>query len=197
MKPLALAFALVSSLALTLPSTSASAADESVSAIRQANYMTVDAREDLRSEFGKPALKNGQFVWQDGATSVDRVVVDLSAQMAYAYNEGELVGATTISSGDAKHLSPIGSFSVLAKNRDYHSVKYDNAPMPFAQRIDNYGVALHAGKLPGHPASHGCIRLPREFAAKLFAATTVGTEVWIGEPQQGQKPAGTTLALNE
>ena len=62
----------------------------------------------------------------------------------------------------------------------YHSIKYDNAPMPFMQRLDNYGIALHAGSLPGYPASHGCIRLPSTFASKLFSATRVGTEVLIG-----------------
>jgi lipoprotein-anchoring transpeptidase ErfK/SrfK len=52
--------------------------------------------------------------------------------------------------------------------------------MPFMQRIDNYGVALHAGHLPGYPASHGCIRLPAQFAAKLFTVTEVGTPVLVG-----------------
>jgi lipoprotein-anchoring transpeptidase ErfK/SrfK len=52
--------------------------------------------------------------------------------------------------------------------------------MPFMQRIDNYGIALHAGYVPGHPASHGCVRLPNRFAAKLFTVTEVGTPVFIG-----------------
>ena len=62
----------------------------------------------------------------------------------------------------------------------YRSKKYDNAPMPFMQRIDNYGIALHAGHNPGKPASHGCVRLPMAFAKKLFTATEVGTPVYIG-----------------
>ena len=62
----------------------------------------------------------------------------------------------------------------------HRSIKYDNAPMPFMQRLDQFGIALHGGNLPGYPASHGCVRLPPAFAAKLFAATSVGTTVLIG-----------------
>ena len=62
----------------------------------------------------------------------------------------------------------------------YRSKKYDNAPMPWMQRIDNYGIALHAGYNPGEPASHGCIRLPSAFAKKLYSTTEVGTPVFIG-----------------
>ena len=62
----------------------------------------------------------------------------------------------------------------------HRSAKYDNAPMPHMQRLDDYGIALHAGMIPGHPASHGCVRLPAKFAAKLFIVTKVGTPVLIG-----------------
>jgi lipoprotein-anchoring transpeptidase ErfK/SrfK len=62
----------------------------------------------------------------------------------------------------------------------YRSKKYDNAPMPFMQRIDDYGIAMHAGYNPGEPASHGCIRLPAKFASKLYQVTGVGTPVLIG-----------------
>jgi lipoprotein-anchoring transpeptidase ErfK/SrfK len=57
--------------------------------------------------------------------------------------------------------------------------------MPFMQRIDRYGIALHGGQLPGYPASHGCIRLPAKFAAKLFAVTEVGTPVMVGDTLEG------------
>ncbi|MEO6040350.1 MAG: L,D-transpeptidase family protein [Croceibacterium sp.] len=174
---------------IALPGAPALASDESVEAIRTANRAAADARGDMRAAFGKSTLKNGQFVWQDGAADVTRVVVDLSAQIAYAYSGEQIVGASTISSGDARHLSPIGLFAVLDKQRDYRSIKYDNAPMPFMQRIDDYGIALHAGNLPGRPASHGCVRLPKAFAEKLFGATSVGTEVWIAEPSGHGGPA--------
>jgi lipoprotein-anchoring transpeptidase ErfK/SrfK len=119
----------------------------------------------------------------------------LSEQLAYAYRSGELVGASTISSGRDGFLTPIGIFRVLEKKRMHRSIRYDNAPMPFMQRIDDWGIALHAGHLPGRPASHGCIRLPNGFAAKLFAATSVGTRVLIAEYA---KPQGrSTIATQE
>jgi lipoprotein-anchoring transpeptidase ErfK/SrfK len=90
------------------------------------------------------------------------------------------MAVSTISSGASETPTPTGIFNVLEKKRMHRSRKYDNAPMPFMQRIDRFGVALHAGHLPGHPASHGCVRLPAQFAAKLFSTTPVGTPVLIG-----------------
>ena len=87
---------------------------------------------------------------------------------------------TTISSGAGATPTPTGIFQVLEKKVMHHSRKYDNAPMPHMQRIDQYGIALHAGFNPGRPASHGCIRLPKQFAAKLYSVTGVGTTVLIG-----------------
>ncbi|MEO7241159.1 MAG: L,D-transpeptidase family protein [Sphingomicrobium sp.] len=139
------------------------------------------ARDAMAAKFGKDTLDPGEFVWDDNATidSDTRVLVSLSAQKAYVFNGGELIGATTISSGATGHETPIGVFPILEKKTMYHSRKYDNAPMPFMQRIDDYGIALHAGRNPGFPASHGCIRLPAKFAAKLFKVTAVGSEVII------------------
>jgi lipoprotein-anchoring transpeptidase ErfK/SrfK len=90
------------------------------------------------------------------------------------------MAVSTVSSGKAETPTPTGIFNVLEKKPMHHSRKYDNAPMPFMQRIDRFGVALHAGHLPGRPASHGCVRLPSQFAAKLFKTTPVGTPVLIG-----------------
>ncbi len=139
------------------------------------------AQDAMIAKFGKSGLAAGQFVWDDKASvnAQTRVLVSLSSQMAYVFNGGELVGATTISSGSAGHETPTGVFPILEKKTMHHSRKYDNAPMPFMQRIDQYGIALHAGRNPGYPASHGCVRLPAKFAAKLFKVTDVGTEVVI------------------
>ena len=92
----------------------------------------------------------------------------------------QVLSAPTISSGKPGKDTPTGVFPILEKKRMHRSIKYENAPMPFMQRIDSFGIALHAGQLPGHPASHGCVRLPSEFAAKLFRVTDVGTPVLIG-----------------
>jgi hypothetical protein len=169
-------------LALTFPAHSARAAEETPQARMAAAAAADLAQFHLEETFGAHSLANGKFLWRKdaGEATVDRVVVSLSDQLAYAYAGEELIGVSTISSGREGHATPTGIFSVLDKRRMYHSKKYDNAPMPFMQRIDQYGIALHAGHLPGHPASHGCIRLPSGFAAKLFAATDVGTEVLIG-----------------
>ncbi len=80
--------------------------------------------------FGKDTLRNGQFMWKDGADTVTRVVVSLSDQMAYAYNRDELVGVSTISSAREGYITPAGIFTILGKDRDYRSKKFDNAPMP-------------------------------------------------------------------
>ena len=180
MKYLAQSLALLGALALTLPAP-AQASDETPQAVEQATDAAQDAHEQMFDVFGKDTLRNGQFMWKDGADTVTRVVVSLSDQMAYAYNGDELVGVSTISSAREGYITPAGIFTILGKDRDYRSKKFDNAPMPYAQRIDDYGIAMHGGEpLPGYPASHGCIRLPTKFAAKLFAATEVGTPVYIG-----------------
>jgi lipoprotein-anchoring transpeptidase ErfK/SrfK len=108
------------------------------------------------------------------------VVISLGEQMAYLYRGDSLQAVAAISTGTEDRRTPTGIFSVLEKKRMYRSRKYDNAPMPFMQRIDKYGVALHGGYNPGYPASHGCIRLPAQFAAKLFAITDLGSTVMIG-----------------
>jgi len=180
MKYLAQSLALLGALTLTVPAP-AQASDETPQAIEKATYLSEDAQNDMLDAFGKDSLKPGQFLWKDEADSVTKVVVSLADQMAYAYDGDELVGVATISSAREGYITPTGIFTVLGKDRDYRSKKFDNAPMPFAQRIDDYGIAMHGGEpIPGYPASHGCIRLPTKFAAKLFAATTVGTPVYIG-----------------
>jgi hypothetical protein len=175
-----LSAAVAGALALACASAPAAAYDETPQAVAEATTAADLARADMMDEFGRDTLANGRFLWDGDGHTVDRVVVDLSAQMAYAYAGDRMIGVSTISSGTAKTPTPVGIFPILAKARDYRSRKYDNAPMPFMQRLDDFGIALHAGALPGRPASHGCVRLPHQFAAKLFAATRVGTTVMIG-----------------
>jgi lipoprotein-anchoring transpeptidase ErfK/SrfK len=139
------------------------------------------AHKDLVAEFRRVGLKPGEYVWA-AAVPVEgepRIVVDLLTQMTYVYRGDKLVGASSMSSAKTGHVTPYGYWSILEKRPFYRSKKYENAPMPFMQRIDEYGIAFHGGVNPGYPASHGCIRLPMKFAEKLYGVTKIGTKVVI------------------
>ena len=139
------------------------------------------AHRDLVAEFRKVGLGPGQYVWAANvpAQGETRVVVDLLTQMAYVYRGDRLIGASTMSSARTGHITPYGNWTILEKRPFYRSKKYDNAPMPWMERIDNYGIAFHGGVNPGYPASHGCMRLPMKFAEKLYGVTKIGTKVVI------------------
>jgi len=180
MKQLAIALALAGTCALSTLSTPAIAL-ETFEARVAASDASMQARADMLEAFGPKQLKPGQYIWRDvPAGGSERVVVSLGDQMAYLYRGNTLIAASTISTGKDGHPTPPGIFSILQKKELHHSRKYDNAPMPYMQRIDNFGIALHAGFNPGKPASHGCVRLPKEFAKKLYGVTEVGTPVLIG-----------------
>ena len=138
------------------------------------------AHKDMVAEFGKVGLKPGEYVWAAKVPMGDtRIVADLLTQMVYVYRGDKLLGASSMSSAKAGHITPYGYWTILEKRPFYRSKKYDNAPMPFMQRIDEYGIAFHGGANPGYPASHGCIRLPMKFAEKLYGVTKLGTKVII------------------
>ncbi|WP_313804848.1 L,D-transpeptidase family protein [Sphingobium sp.] len=107
------------------------------------------------------------------------MVISVERQMVHVYDGDRLVGIASVSTGMKGHRTPTGEFSVLQKREWHRSNIYSNAPMPFMQRLTWDGIALHAGHNPGHPASHGCIRLPYAFARKLFGMTEVGTLVSV------------------
>jgi hypothetical protein len=126
-------------------------------------------------------LAPGDYLW-DPSLAPDgplTMVVNLGSQRAYVYRDGKLIGISTISSGRPGYETPTGTFTVLEKQRMHHSNKYDDAPMPYMQRLSWSGLALHGGHPHGHPASHGCIRLPMGFAAALFKEQTRGMQVAI------------------
>ena len=181
MKPLALALAASGMLALAAPA-AANTWLETPEARIAATEAADSARADMFAKFGTDSLKPGQYLWdsETSASGDPRVIVSLEDQMAYLYRGEELVAVSTISSGKPGNDTPMGIFPIKEKKVMHRSRKYDNAPMPHMQRLDDYGIALHAGHLPGRPASHGCVRLPAEFAAKLFRETRVGTTVLIG-----------------
>jgi lipoprotein-anchoring transpeptidase ErfK/SrfK len=126
-------------------------------------------------------LKPGEWVWAPSVapTGPLLIYVDLSRQRATVYRNGVRIGVSTISSGKPGHETPTGVFTILQKDASHHSKKYDNAPMPFQQRLTWDGVALHAGGLPGYPESHGCVHLPYTFSQQLFGITTLGATVVV------------------
>jgi hypothetical protein len=127
------------------------------------------------------ALKPGEFFWQPHLAPSGGVelVVSIPLQRAFVYRGGVLIGVSTVSTGKPGHKTPVGSFDILQKRRQHFSNRYNNAPMPFMQRLTWDGIALHAGEIPGRPASHGCVRLPAAFAKTLFEATRLGAAVHI------------------
>lgn len=131
-------------------------------------------------------LRNGQWAWLDDATyqkaggpDAVSILISLPGQIAYIYRDGVLIAASTVSTGKRGKSTPAGEFTILQKRVFHRSNLYSNAPMPFMQRLTWTGIALHAGHLPGYPASHGCIRFPREFAKRLFEITELGGQVSI------------------
>lgn len=126
-------------------------------------------------------LKPGQFIWEARAHQATdlRIVAVLDIQRIYVFDKGELVAFSTISSGKKGHATPPGTFKILQKNEKHFSNLYNNAPMPYMQRLTWDGIALHAGQIPGYPASHGCIRLPMAFARALFGVTKMDQTVMV------------------
>jgi hypothetical protein len=183
MKQLAIALALAGTCVLGFgPAASPAFALETYQAKMEASDAASQGRMDMLDAFGPKRLKPGQYLWRDvpASAGAERVVVSLSDQLAFLYRGDTLMAVSTVSSGQPGRDTPTGIFSVLGKKPMHRSKKYDDAPMPFAQFIDQYGIALHAGFNPGRPASHGCVRLPSAFAKKLYGVTGVGTPVYIG-----------------
>jgi len=127
------------------------------------------------------ALKPGQWVWapQIAPAGPVAVYVDLSKQVATVYRNGVRIAVSTVSTGKPGHETPTGVFVILQKDATHHSAKYNDAPMPYQERLTWDGVALHAGGLPGYPESHGCVHLPLEFSKLLFGITEMGGTVVI------------------
>lgn len=135
--------------------------------------------------FAKAAekFKPGEFIWQPDLSPVGPLVfiVSLPEQLVHVYRNGVEIGISTISSGKPGHRTPTGVFVILQKHKDHYSSTYNNAPMPNMQRLTWSGIALHAGALPGYPASHGCVRLPKAFSAQIFGITSLGIPVIIAD----------------
>lgn len=135
------------------------------------------------------SLRPGQSVWRADLADAGpvAVVIGIEEQLAYVYRGGKLMGISTVSTGKKGKGTPTGSFTILQKKVFHRSNLYSNAPMPYMQRLTWTGIAMHAGQLPGYPASHGCIRFPADFAKKLYDATEMGGAVRI-VPSLGDVP---------
>jgi hypothetical protein len=128
-------------------------------------------------------LKPGTYRWlpersPEGPVSI---IVSLPDQLMHVYRNGIRIGLSTCSTGKKGHRTPTGVFTILQKDKHHRSSTYNNAPMPNMNRLTWSGIALHAGNLPGYPASHGCIRLPLKFSELLFGVTHVGTVVIVAD----------------
>jgi lipoprotein-anchoring transpeptidase ErfK/SrfK len=99
------------------------------------------------------------------------IVVSLASQRMYVFRDGDLWDSSKVSTGRRGNETPVGTFPILQKKVHHRSNLYDDAPMPYMQRLTWGGVALHAGHVPGYAASHGCIRMPKAFAKKLYGIT--------------------------
>ena len=126
-----------------------------------------------RSELAKNAQSG------DAAKGPLQIIISIADQRVSLYDNGALIARSSVSTGIPRHPTPLGVFSVIGKQRWHRSNLYSAAPMPYMQRITWSGIALHAGVLPGHPASHGCIRLANGFANRLWHLTKRGTRVII------------------
>ncbi|WP_174291842.1 L,D-transpeptidase family protein [Sphingomonas bacterium] len=156
--------------AATLLAATISSAMPAAAATSAAASVTVDEAATLAP---------GSYVWRDSGDAAVSIVVSLPDQRAYVYRGSALVAVSTVSTGRQGRETPIGSFPVLQKAAMHRSTLYDDAAMPFMQRLTWDGVAIHAGSNPGFPTSHGCVHVPTAFAKKLFAVTRIGTQVSI------------------
>jgi hypothetical protein len=147
-------------------------------------------REVVALDTAAQTLRPGQFHWRDYDPSIGdiAVVISRSAQVAYVFRGQTLVGVASVSTGKPGKNTPLGEFTILQKRVFHRSNLYSNAPMPYMQRLTWDGIALHAGVNPGYPASHGCIRLPREFAVLLYGVTRMGASVAVVDDDGVMRP---------
>jgi lipoprotein-anchoring transpeptidase ErfK/SrfK len=148
---------------------------------RWTNGFSATGFEAMQKMLGRTSLRPAEFHWSQ-SIPVDgdvTITVDTANQIAFVFKGSQLIGVTNISTGKKGHPTPLGFWTINWKRPMYRSKKYDNAPMPFMQNIDDKGIAMHGGVTPGYPASHGCIRLPMAFAKQLYTLTKPGNKVII------------------
>jgi L,D-transpeptidase catalytic domain len=135
--------------------------------------------------------KKQTFTWQPerSRSGPILIIVNIDDQVAFVYRNGIQIGQTPVSTGRPGYPTPTGVFSILGKDATHHSKKYNNASMPYAERLTWSGIFLHAGDLPGYPSSHGCVHLPLAFAKDLFE-TTQANDTTVVITKSTSYPAG-------
>jgi hypothetical protein len=127
-------------------------------------------------------IRYGDWFWDESAAPAAGklvITVDLDARVISAFRDGHEIGTAVVLVGTQEHPTPLGVFPILTKERDNVSEKYDNAPMPWTLRLTREGIAIHGSPVLNGYASHGCIGVPDDFAAKLFAVAKRGDKVII------------------
>jgi hypothetical protein len=170
----ALRTALLSTAALALVVGFAQPAD---SATRKPKHAATEKKPNPEKD-GFAEARNG----------VQQIVVSIGSQRVTLFSNGVRMAQGPVSTGTPGHPTPMGIFSVIQKDRYHHSNLYGNAPMFYMQRITWSGVAMHEGVLPGHAASHGCIRLSHGFAAALWPTTKLGVRVIVSRNDLAPTP---------
>jgi lipoprotein-anchoring transpeptidase ErfK/SrfK len=138
-------------------------------------------------------LRPGEYAWNDEGVPAGPVVivVNIRARVMSVYRDGIEIGRSSIIYGSNEKPTPFGTFPIMQKDADHRSNIYDGAPMPHMLRLTGDGVAIHGAEMADDYATHGCIGLPKEFAALLFRAVRVGDPVlvWKGDRLPGTPSA--------
>jgi lipoprotein-anchoring transpeptidase ErfK/SrfK len=144
-------------------------------------YRPAPVAQPRKSKARRPSAKTGAAIKETNAKPQGPLIIAVSIeqQKVRVYDANGLFAESPVSTGMKGHSTPMGVFSVIQKHKLHHSNIYSNAPMPYMQRITWSGVAMHAGVLPGYPASHGCIRMPMAFAVKMWNWTRMGARVIV------------------
>lgn len=144
-------------------------------------HLALGATEGRQMPSSSDYLETGDYTWHPETSPVGAVVIIISLpdQVLAVYRNGIRIGRSTISSGKSGHTTPTGIYTILQKNVRHHSNIFHGAPMPYMERLSWSGVAMHGGMLPGYADSHGCVRLPLDFAKKLYTLTADGMTVIV------------------
>jgi len=137
----------------------------------------------------------GDFIWNDKGVPAGPawIRVDLHAQLMSVFRSGHEIGTAVILYGADGLPTPTGRFPILAKLKDHKSITYDNAPMPYTLRLTGDGVSIHGSNVRWGFATHGCVGVPKDFAAKVFGVVKVGDPVFIVSGQPRRKKAGASV----